>query len=57
VIGIELLLGRWRGLRLVEYLRFYNLLRQEAVSFPQPAFSQNPTSPEAVPVAKPQSGR
>jgi hypothetical protein len=28
VIGIELLLGRWRGLRLVEYVRFYNLLRE-----------------------------
>jgi hypothetical protein len=32
VIGIELLLGRWRGLRLVEYVRFYDLARQEAVS-------------------------
>jgi transglutaminase-like putative cysteine protease len=31
VIGIELLLGRWRGLRLVEYLRFYDLSQQEAV--------------------------
>jgi len=28
VIGVELLLGRWRGLRLVEYLRFYDLIRQ-----------------------------
>ena len=28
VIGIELLLGRWRGLRLTEYVRFYGLARQ-----------------------------
>ncbi|HXG19362.1 MAG TPA: 7TM domain-containing protein [Methylomirabilota bacterium] len=28
VIIVELLLGRWRGLRLVEYLRFYGVLRQ-----------------------------
>ena len=28
VIGIELLLGRWRGLRLLEYVRFYGLLRE-----------------------------
>jgi len=28
VIGIELLLGRWRGLRLIEYLRFYDMVRQ-----------------------------
>jgi hypothetical protein len=27
VIGVELLLGRWRGLRLLEYLRFRGLLR------------------------------
>ena len=26
VIAIELLLGRWRGLRLVEYLRFYRMV-------------------------------
>ncbi len=26
VIAVELLLGRWRGLRLVEYIRFYGLL-------------------------------
>jgi len=26
VIAIELLLGRWRGLRLVEYLRFHRML-------------------------------
>jgi hypothetical protein len=57
VIGIELLLGRWRGLRLVEYLRFSDLLRQEAVSFQPSAFSQNTTSPEATPVAKPQTGQ
>ena len=57
VIGIELLLGRWRGLRLVEYLRFHDLLRQEAVSFQPSAFRQNTTSPEATPVAKPQTGR
>ncbi len=57
VIAIELLLGRWRGLRLVEYLRFYDLLRQEAVSFQPPAFSQNTTTLEATPVAKPQARR
>lgn len=28
VIGIELLLGRWRGLRLTEYIRFYDIARQ-----------------------------
>lgn len=28
VIGIELLLGRWRGLRLTEYVRFYDVVRQ-----------------------------
>jgi transglutaminase-like putative cysteine protease len=28
VIGVELLLGRWRGLRLLEYVRFYGLARQ-----------------------------
>jgi transglutaminase-like putative cysteine protease len=28
VIGIELLLGRWRGLRLLEYVRFYELIRR-----------------------------
>jgi hypothetical protein len=28
VIGVELLLGRWRGLRLLEYMRFYNIARQ-----------------------------
>lgn len=27
VIGVELLLGRWRGLRLLEYVRFYGLTR------------------------------
>jgi hypothetical protein len=31
VIGIELLLGRWRGLRLVEYLRFYDVIRQRQI--------------------------
>jgi transglutaminase-like putative cysteine protease len=30
VIGVELLLGRWRGLRLIEYLRFYDIVRQPA---------------------------
>ncbi|MBI3801757.1 MAG: hypothetical protein HY268_32910 [Deltaproteobacteria bacterium] len=57
VIGIELLLGRWRGLRLVEYVRFYGLLRQETASFQPSAFSQNTTNPEATPVAKPQARR
>jgi hypothetical protein len=27
VIGVELLLGRWRGLRLLEYVRFYGLIQ------------------------------
>jgi hypothetical protein len=49
VIGVELLLGRWRGLRLVEYLRFYDVVRQEAVSFQPSAFSQHATSQEAAP--------
>jgi transglutaminase-like putative cysteine protease len=57
VIAIELLLGRWRGLRLVEYVRFRDLARQEAASVQQSAFSQNTTSPEATTVAKPQTGR
>jgi hypothetical protein len=26
IIAVELLLGRWRGLRLVEYFRFYGVL-------------------------------
>jgi hypothetical protein len=30
VIGIEVLLGRWRGLRLIEYVRFYALARHHA---------------------------
>ena len=55
VIGIELLLGRWRGLRLVEYLRYSDLLRSEAINFQQSAFSQHVTNPEATPVAKPQA--
>lgn len=29
VIAIELLLGRWRGLRLLEYVRFYRLARAQ----------------------------
>jgi len=44
VIGVELLLGRWRGLRLVEYLRFSDLVRREAVSFQRSAFSQTSKS-------------
>jgi hypothetical protein len=32
VIGIELLLGRWRGLRLLEYVRFYGLMKKQEVS-------------------------
>ena len=55
VIGIELLLGRWRGLRLVEYLRFYDLVRQEAVSFQRSAFSQNTSDSEAASIAKSQT--
>jgi transglutaminase-like putative cysteine protease len=27
VIGVEILLGRWRGLRLLEYVRFYHIVR------------------------------
>ncbi|NOT58390.1 MAG: hypothetical protein HOP18_27660 [Deltaproteobacteria bacterium] len=34
VIALELLLGRWRGLRVVEYLRFYRVL---SASSPDPA--------------------
>jgi 7 transmembrane helices usually fused to an inactive transglutaminase/Transglutaminase-like superfamily len=30
VIAIELLLGRWRGLRVVEYMRFYGVLSSSA---------------------------
>jgi len=33
VIGVEILLGRWRGLRLLEYVRFYGLARKAE---PQP---------------------
>ena len=29
VILLEVLIGKWRGLRLVEYARFYDLLRRE----------------------------
>jgi hypothetical protein len=57
VIGIELLLGRWRGLRLVEYVRFSGLWRQDAVSFQPSAFSHTTTSPQATTVAKSQTGR
>lgn len=28
VIGVEVLLGRWRGLRLLEYVRFYHVVRR-----------------------------
>ena len=31
VIGVELLLGRWRGLRLLEYVRFATLMGQPEV--------------------------
>jgi transglutaminase-like putative cysteine protease len=34
IIGVEILLGRWRGLRLLEYVRFAKLMRQAEV---QPA--------------------
>jgi hypothetical protein len=57
VIGIELLLGRWRGLRLVEYVRFSGLWRQGAVSFQPSAFSHTTTSPQTTTVAKSQTGR
>jgi hypothetical protein len=55
VIGIELLLGRWRGLRLVEYIRFYDLVQQEAVSFQRSAFSQNTPDSGAATIAKSQT--
>jgi transglutaminase-like putative cysteine protease len=29
VIGLEVLLGKWRGLRLLEYVRFHDLVRSE----------------------------
>ena len=29
VVGLEVLIGKWRGLRLLEYLRFYDLVRRE----------------------------
>jgi hypothetical protein len=57
VIAIELLLGRWRGLRLVEYVRFYGLLRQGAVSFQPSAVSQTTTNPKTTTVTKSQTGR
>jgi len=31
VIGVELLLGRWRGLRLLEYVRFYGLMQRATI--------------------------
>lgn len=34
VIGIELLLGRWRGLRVLEYVRFYNIAEPRNVAPP-----------------------
>jgi hypothetical protein len=34
IIGVEIMLGRWRGLRLLEYVRFATLMRQTEV---QPA--------------------
>ncbi len=57
VIGIELLLGRWRGLRLVEYLRFYDLVRPEAGSGQPSAVSQTNAGPEEGSLVKRQAGR
>lgn len=34
VIGIELLLGRWRGLRVLEYVRFYHIAKPQNVTSP-----------------------
>ncbi|HJY83548.1 MAG TPA: 7TM domain-containing protein [Candidatus Binatia bacterium] len=57
VIGIELLLGRWRGFRLVEYVRFYGVWRQDTVSFQPSAVGHTPINPKATTVAKSQTGR
>lgn len=34
VIGIELMLGRWRGLRVLEYVRFYHIAKPRNVASP-----------------------
>lgn len=37
IIGVELVLGRWRGLRFLEYVRFTRLLGQRDVQHPEDA--------------------
>ena len=32
VVALEVLIGKWRGLRLLEYPRFYDLVRREKVA-------------------------